>query len=229
MPALPRTLLVLSLLLGAAASAPLRAEQPAAQDAAAGKAQAQRQESREQIQRQRKAAELQRGKDEAACYQQFAVEDCLRSVRAKAREADKALRSQELQLNDAERREKAGQRLRTIEEKQQEQRERLESGERPAPMRATSRTDARVREQEARQRADNQRRRAAEHAADAERRKVEEPGRISESRARYEAKQQKARERRERHERQQAEAAASGRSQPASLPTPGVASDAPKP
>ena len=59
-----------------------------------------------------------RQRDEAACYKQFAVEDCLRSVRTKAREAGDRLRAQEVELNDAERREKAAERLRSIEEKQ---------------------------------------------------------------------------------------------------------------
>lgn len=218
MPALPRPLFFLLLALGAAAFA-----QPQPDGAPETEAQLRRQAQREQIQTRRKTVEAQRSKEEATCYQQFAVEGCLRDARTKARKADNELRQQELQLNDAERREKATQRLRSIEEKRQEQHEKLQAGERPAPMRGTSRGDAHAREQEARQRAAQQQRHAAEHAADLQRRKAAEPQRISESRSRHEAKQQQARERRERHERQKAEAAASGRKQPAPLPEPGNA------
>ena len=76
-------------------------------------------------------------------------------------------------------------------------------------------------EQEARDRAQQQSRRAAEHAADVQSREQTQPQRIQDSRARYEAKQQKARERRERLERQQAEAA--GRKPSPALPPPAPA------
>lgn len=223
MPALAlRPFAVALLALAAAALAPTRAAAAtAAHEAAMSEAQLQRQAQRERIQTERKALQAQRVKEEAACYQQFVVEDCLRGVRAKAREADNALRRQELQLNDADRREKAGQRLRSIEERQQEQRQKLEAGERPAPMHGAPRGGPQAREQDAAQRAEQQRRHAAEHAAELERRRQSLARRMSESRADYEAKQQLARERRERHERQQAEAAASGRKPAASLPVPG--------
>lgn len=53
---------------------------------------------------------------EKACYGKFAVNDCLNEARALRREALSDLRRQEISLNDAERRRKAGERLRAIEE-----------------------------------------------------------------------------------------------------------------
>lgn len=132
LPAFTRMLIV----LGATVLVPAQAAQPAAatavQEEAARQAQLQRQARREQIQAERQAVQAQLGKDEAACYQAFAVNDCLRKVRSKARAADNALRQQELQINDEERREKADQRMRSIEERRQEQQEKLQSGEKPA-------------------------------------------------------------------------------------------------
>ena len=59
----------------------------------------------EQRQQRRALAERQKPL-EAACYQKFAVEDCLSKLRSQAREQEKPLRERELRLNDAERREK---------------------------------------------------------------------------------------------------------------------------
>ena len=70
------------------------------------------------IREERTALAASRQRDEAACYQRFAVEDCLREVRVKVRGVENLLRSQEIELNDVERREKAAERLRVIEEKQ---------------------------------------------------------------------------------------------------------------
>lgn len=223
MPALPSRFLAAALLcVGGAALPPLAAWAANAPAIDAAQVQRQRQTQREHIQAQRREIEAQRERGEAACYQQFAVEDCLRRVRVQAREADNVLHHQEVQINDAERREKAGQRLQAIEERKQEQRQKLEAGERPAPMRVAPRNaPQKPREQEARDRAQQQSRRAAEHAADVQRREQTQPQRIQDSRARYEAKQQKARERRERLERQQAEAA--GRNPPTALPPPAPA------
>ena len=168
----------------------------------------------------RQALQAGRSSDEAACYQQFAVHDCLNQVRARVREAENRLRRQELQINDEERREKAAERRRSIEERQQEQRQNLQSGEKPPPMRATERGNAQTRAQQAQQRAAEQQHRAAQQAQEQQERQQAEAQRASESRARYDAKQQKARERREQHERDKAQAQASGRKPPAPLPAP---------
>ena len=55
----------------------------ATDDAAA----AHRKAERERIQRERNAVQAQRHAQEAACYRRFAVEDCLRGVRASSRDA----------------------------------------------------------------------------------------------------------------------------------------------
>lgn len=179
----------------------------------------QREAQRVRIQAQRQAIEAERVRNEASCYQQFAVEDCLRRVRIQAREADNVLHRQEVQLNDAERREKAGQRLQSIEEHQREQRQRLEAGQRPAPMQASSRNKSpQLREQEAQDRAQQQSRRATERAAEVRRRERSLPQSMSESRTRYEAKQERARERRERQQAGQA-----GHKPATSLPQPASA------
>ncbi|WP_404302550.1 hypothetical protein [Alicycliphilus denitrificans] len=214
----PLAALCLAALLPMQASA--QAAAPDAVPPEVQEAQLQRQARRAQIQVERQALQAQRSKEEADCYQQFAVHDCLRGVRTQARAADNRLRRQEVQLNDEERREKAAERLRSIEERQQEQRQGVQPGERPPAMRATERGSAQMREQQARQRAEQQQRRSAEHAADQQQHRQAERQRAAESRARYEAKQQKARERREQHQRDQAQAAGSGRKASAPLPDP---------
>jgi len=183
-------------------------------------AQQQRQARRAQIQAERQTLRAQRSKDEQACYQQFAVHDCLRNVRIKARAAENQLRREERQLDNDERHEKATDRRRSIEQRQQDQRQGEQSGARPPPMRATERGNAQTRDQLARQRAEQQQRHNAGHAADLQQRQQSEPERAAEARQRYDAKQQAARERREQLERDKAQAAASGRKPAAPLPEP---------
>lgn len=72
---------------------------------------------------------------EKGCWGRFAVEDCLRDVRAQAREQDDQLRERELRINSEERADKADARLRSIAQKQQEKRM-------PQPVQAQSRTQA---------------------------------------------------------------------------------------
>ena len=56
-------------------------------------------------------------KQEAACYDRFAVNDCLRKVRAHQREARDVQRRKEIELKDADRKEKAQQKLERLTEK----------------------------------------------------------------------------------------------------------------
>lgn len=56
-------------------------------------------------------------KQKAACYARFAVNDCLRKVRAHQRKARDVQRRQEILLKDAERQEKAQQKLEQLKEK----------------------------------------------------------------------------------------------------------------
>ena len=78
----------------------------------------QRDAERAAIEQARRRNAEQRTQAQTKCYQLFAVEDCLRDVRNQWREVESRLRAREVQLNDAERKEKAQQRLRQIEEKQ---------------------------------------------------------------------------------------------------------------
>lgn len=72
---------------------------------------------RKELQGKRAVIEEQRLADEKLCYQKFAVEGCLAEARGVAREKDAPLRARELEINDLERKEKAAERLKAIEEK----------------------------------------------------------------------------------------------------------------
>ena len=56
-------------------------------------------------------------KEEAACYQRFAVNDCLREVHVRRREILEELRRQEIILDSADRQRQAQEQIRQIEEK----------------------------------------------------------------------------------------------------------------
>ncbi len=84
---------------------------------------------RVRIHHERQAVDRALGQAEAACYQRFAVEDCLRQERQKTRKTQARLRQQEAALDQAERRERAAQRLKAIAERESTQ---------PAPVPATS-------------------------------------------------------------------------------------------
>lgn len=73
---------------------------------------------RERIRRERGAIEDTLQRTQASCYQRFAVEDCLRAARRQARKEQAVLRQQESAMDDRERRERAAQRLESIEERQ---------------------------------------------------------------------------------------------------------------
>ena len=67
--------------------------------------------TREHLQQQRQALDRSLRQNEAACYQRFAVQDCLRQVRQAARQAQADVRQQAAALDAAERRERANRRL----------------------------------------------------------------------------------------------------------------------
>lgn len=100
---------------------------------------------------------------EKACWQRFAVENCLSKVRTAAREEENVLDERELRINREERQEKASERLRAIEQKQREK-------QAPAPVTATARDGSatlslEARQTEAQQRAAEQERRVQNHEA----------------------------------------------------------------
>lgn len=179
------------------------------------------------IRHERAALAASRQRDEAACYKRFAVEDCLREVRAKVREVENLLRSQEVELNDAERREKAAERLRAIEEKQNAV---------PALTPAGKKGDTKVRKapldpgdaktqhaHDAQQRAQQQRERAQSQATEQATRAASNNERAAKTRERHAQTLKAAEERRARVEKASADALAQGHKPAAPLPAPGVA------
>lgn len=201
------------------------------QDSAQAAAAAHRKAEHERIRHEREALAAVRQKEEAACYKQFAVEDCLRSVRTKAREAGDRLRAQEVELNDAERREKAAERLRSIEEKQKAV---------PPPAARGQGTDATVRktpadpastkaqrDHDAEQRALLQRSRVQQHDSEQAARAAVQADRAVQARIRHAETLKAAEERRARVEKSQADAAAKGHPPAAPLPTPARAVSSP--
>ena len=73
--------------------------------------------TQQQIQEARSAEEARFSDQERACYERFAVNDCLKQVRVKRRSALEDLRRQEVILNDLERRKKAADQIELIQEK----------------------------------------------------------------------------------------------------------------
>ncbi len=185
-------------------------------------AHAHRAAERAHIEDERKAIAATRLKAETECYKRFAVEDCLRVERNRAREAEAGLRTREMQINDAERKEKAAERRRSIDEKQRAQ---------PGPLGAASEAEAGVRGQPAHTtrlprtpkaptvptpRAQDIRQREAEQAQ----RAADAAQRAASARERHAQEVKTAQERRARVEREQAAAAAAGRKPAAPLPAP---------
>lgn len=118
------TLHVLCLLAQAGMASQALAQNAAADSAASADRKAvhaQRSAERAHIADERKAVASRRLAGETECYKLFAVEDCLRVERNRAREAEAGLRTREMQINDAERKEKATERRRSIAEKQNAQ------------------------------------------------------------------------------------------------------------
>lgn len=77
---------------------------------------------RQRITAERARVEAEFDQAHKACYQKFAVNDCISDARARRREQMADLRRQELVLNDAERRRRSAERLDEIEKKTQEKR-----------------------------------------------------------------------------------------------------------
>lgn len=196
--------------------------QPASPPQLHSAAQAQRQAERDHILQERQAIAATRKREETACYRRFAVEDCLRDVRTQGRRAELQLRGRELQLNDAERKERAAERLRSIEENQRVAPDRSQPqvsarGEgRSAP---ASVANLRTQHQrDAQQRAEQQRARQQSSAENQAQRARENAERAATARARHAENVKSAQERRERLQKTQAESAAAGRKPAAPLP-----------
>ena len=71
----------------------------------------------DRIQAERGYQEARYANEEAACYQRFAVNDCLREVRVRRRLTMEDLRRQEIAVNDVQRRQKGAEEIQRLEEK----------------------------------------------------------------------------------------------------------------
>ena len=139
--------------------------------------------------------------EEAACYQRFAVNDCLREVRRKRRVALEALRREEIVLNDARRAAVTAEQARRVEERSTVRQDPAEEARRAEEQKARE-----IREQEARQRQAERARapRAAASAPSTEGKSppVDDAARRAEQQRAYEMRQQRAEERRREREQQ---------------------------
>lgn len=79
-----------------------------------------------------------------ACYQRFAVNDCLDDERLRHNEVMGDLRRQEIALNDLERAQRTAQRLRVLEERQSEERQQQEASRRREALEASRQRDERA-------------------------------------------------------------------------------------
>lgn len=79
------------------------------------------QQQHEQIEQERRRQEGLYAQQEAACYQRFAVNDCLREVRARRRVVMEDLRRQDILVSDEQRKLKGQEELRRLEERRSEQ------------------------------------------------------------------------------------------------------------
>ena len=74
-------------------------------------------QERSRITAERQAAEARYSQAEVACYQRFAVNDCINQAKAQRRQALADLRRQDITLNDEERRRRAADQRRRIDER----------------------------------------------------------------------------------------------------------------
>lgn len=104
-----KSLIVSALLLGLAGTVPAQPAPAGAPSSIAAE--------RLRIEQEHKREENRYAQEEAACYQRFAVTDCLREVRVRRRATFEDLQRQEISLNDAERKNRAAEQIKRAEEK----------------------------------------------------------------------------------------------------------------
>ena len=175
------------------------------------------------VQREREALAQELPQAEAACYQRFAVEDCLADVRKRHRQALAQLRQQEQAMRAQERQQQQRERAQQLQEKQQAQppvrsmppaSSALVAREREqAQARAERASAAAARAQQQRERLQAQQSREAQRAAQVAEREAA-------ARAQFQQKQQAAQQRRIRYEQAQQERQATNQPHAADLPVP---------
>ena len=159
--------------------------------------------------------------EQTACYQRFAVEDCLQESRRKRRTAEDSIKRQEADLNDIERKRRAAAQLERLDKAppraqddpaaQEKARQSQQGREQRAADHADSRADAAAKAESNRRALEDKQRNHAEQQAKAARLQADAPT----ERARFERKQEQAAKHRADRERQNAE-----RTKPRSAPLP---------
>ena len=179
-------------------------------DAAAHSARVQ---ERENMRRERETIDKTLQQAQAACYQRFAVEDCLSQARRQAREARGQVRQREMVLDAAERRERAAQRLSDV-----QARESARVAPTPHQGATTDRGSQTERDQQAAQRAQAQQEALAAHQASQTTQTQMRDDEAAQARQNQEEKRQAAERRRTRVQQSQADRDAARHKTPAPLP-----------
>jgi len=151
---------------------------------------------------------------EAACYQRFAVEDCLRAERRSARAQRAVLQQREAVISDAERRERAALRLKDVAQRQAARDAETPPAPRVAAPRRAKESDAQAPQQRARK----QNEREAAARTDQAKHRQELDQEAARNRQHQREKQQAAAERRARLQKQQEQDKARGHAPAAPLP-----------
>lgn len=119
---------------------------------------------RQQINAERASLEAAFAAEEDACYKKFFVNSCLNAIKPRRREAMADLKLREVALNEQERRQKAAEQVRKIEEKSSPEAERQAAERRATALEATKAREERTR-QKASDRIDLQQNEASNAAA----------------------------------------------------------------
>lgn len=175
---------------------------------------AERAQERERIRKEEAVIAGQLKQAEAACYQRFAVEDCLRAERRSARAQRAVLQQREAVISDAERRERAAQRLKDIEQRQAAR----DAETPPAPRVSAPRQGKEPDAQAPQLRARKQSEREAAARADQEKHRQSVQQQAARNRQYQLEKQQAANERKARLQQQQEQDKARGHVPAAPLP-----------
>jgi colicin import membrane protein len=161
--------------------------------------------------------------EDAACYKKFFVNSCLDDVNARRRESLATLRTQEILLNEQDRKLKGAEQIRRIEEKASAENQQREADQRArAAADYQSRLDGQKQKQQSRTQAQtaeqaNSEARAARLQANQQKKQARGAKQAAEAAetARYEARQKEAEERRAQNAREQLQ-----RGKPAAKPLP---------
>ena len=119
---------------------------------------------RQRISAERASLEAAFAAEEDACYKKFFVNSCLNAIKPRRREAMADLKLREVALNEQERRQKAAEQVRKIEEKSSPEAERQAAERRATALEATKAREERTR-QKASDRSDLQQNEASNAAA----------------------------------------------------------------